>query len=322
MNKAGKQVEKVMEMEKEPARDRPAHPVIRARGLRKSFGGVTAVDGIDFEVRAGECFGMLGPNGAGKTTTMRMLYDFSPRTDGSLEVFGLDPAREGTRVRQVIGVVPQTDNLDMELTVRENLRVYGGYYGLRGKELGRRVDELLEFTGLSARAESRIRELSGGMKRRLTIVRALVHKPGLVILDEPSAGLDPKARHDIWGLLRELTAGGVTIVLTTHYMDEAERLCDRLVIMNRGRILECGSPLDLISRFIQPLVLEVDMRSLPEGWNNNGLSCEVRGDRVYFTARDEREFEALDLSRAENRLIRRANLEDVFLKLTGRALSE
>jgi len=296
-------------------------PVIVARGLTKRFGAVTAVDGIDLEVRAGECLGLLGPNGAGKTSTMRMLYNFSPRDAGSLSVFGLDPALQGARVRQVVGVVPQSDNLDMELTVRENLKVYGSYYGMRGRELHGRVEELLTFTGLEGRADSRIRELSGGMKRRLTIVRALVHKPRLVILDEPSTGLDPQARHEIWSLLRELAAGGVTLVLSTHYMDEAARLCDRLVIMDRGKILEQGAPDELVGRYLPPLVLEVERRWLAEGWENWPLEREVHGDWVFFMAREESAFAALDLSRAERRLVRRANLEDLYLKLTGRRLN-
>ncbi|MEA1997549.1 MAG: ABC transporter ATP-binding protein, partial [Gemmatimonadota bacterium] len=188
--------------------------VIRACGLRKTFGPLIAVDGIDFEVYHGECFALLGPNGAGKTSTMRMLYDFSPRSDGTLEVFGLDPALTGAGLRQEIGVVPQTDNLDQELTVRENLEVYGGYYGLNGRRLQARVDELLELMSLTDKAQAGIKQLSGGMKRRLTIVRAMINEPRLVILDEPTTGLDPQARHHIWEFLRKLTVGGATLVLT------------------------------------------------------------------------------------------------------------
>jgi lipooligosaccharide transport system ATP-binding protein len=300
----------------------PPAPVIVARGLTKRFGAVTAVDGIYLEVMAGECLGLLGPNGAGKTSTMRMLYDFSPRDGGSLTVFGLDPAIQGARVRQVIGVVPQTDNLDMDLTVRENLNVYGGYYGIRGRALRERLDELLEFTGLSGRQKSNIRELSGGQRRRLTIIRALVNRPRLVILDEPSTGLDPQARHEIWGLLRELIATGVTIVLSTHYMDEAARLCDRLVIMDRGRVIQEGRPDDLVRRFLPPLVLEVERRCLAEGWEESPLEREMYGDRVFFMADEESAYATLDLTRAERRLVRRANLEDLYLKLTGRGLDD
>jgi lipooligosaccharide transport system ATP-binding protein len=291
--------------------------------LRKSFGEVTAVAGIDFEVREGECFGILGPNGAGKTSTMRMLYDFSPRDSGSLNVFGLDPAVEGTRVRQVLGVVQQKDNLDQELTVRENLEVYASYYGIEKTNLAGRLDELLVFMELEGRGDSQIRELSGGMQRRLTILRALVHQPRLVILDEPSTGLDPQARHQIWAVLRKLTSSAVTVVLTTHYMDEAERLCDRLVIMDKGRILYEGAPRELIGRHLKRLVLEVDIRDLEDGWQNCGLEQESFGDRVFYNADNEEDFAAVPY-RPDTVMgvLRPADLEDVFLKLTGRRLDD
>jgi lipooligosaccharide transport system ATP-binding protein len=297
--------------------------VVRARGLTKHYGPVAAVDGVDFEVCAGECFGMLGPNGAGKTSIMRMLYDISPRTSGELAVFGLDPAREGIRLRQTLGVVPQTDNLDLELTVRENLVVYGCYYGMRDGALRRRVDELLAFMSLENRADARIKQLSGGMKRRLTIVRALINSPRLMILDEPTTGLDPQVRHQIWDALRELTAGGMTIVLTTHYMDEAERLCDRLVIMDRGRILTGGTPRALIAENLPRLVLEVDRSDLAEGWERTAVRFELRGDRVFFLADEEAAFSGIDFRDTRvRRFLRPANLEDLFLKLTGKVLQD
>jgi len=297
--------------------------VIRARGLKKFFGPVTAVDGIEFEVYEGECFAMLGPNGAGKTSTMRMLYDFSPRDGGELEVFGLDPAREGERLRQVIGVVPQSDNLDLELTVRENLEVYGSYYGLRGDRLKRKVDKLLELMSLTGKADSGIRQLSEGMKRRLTILRALVQEPRLVILDEPTTGLDPQARHHIWAFLRQLKAGGTTLIFTTHYMDEAERLCNRLVIMDKGKIIEEGSPQELIKNNLPRLVLEIDQRDLVDGWQDMALNFEFYGDQVFFMADSEQEFSTIPfLSDKGRKILRPANLEDFFLKLTGRSLHE
>lgn len=299
------------------------YPVIRARSLRKCFGSVTAVDGVDFEVYKGECFGILGPNGAGKTSIMRMLYDFSPRTSGELEVLGQDPAADGVRVRKVIGVVPQADNLDLELTVRENLEVYGGYYGLRGRTLETRMDELLAFMGLTDKAHCGIKQLSGGMKRRLTLVRSLVQEPRLVILDEPTTGLDPQARHQIWAVLRQLTASGVTLVLTTHYMDEAERLCDRLAIMHKGKILVQGTPQALIRKHLPRLVLEVDRSDLAEGWQSTGLDFECYGDQVFFMASNEGAFSGVGFRpEKRGRLLRLANLEDLFLKLTGRILDE
>ncbi|MBW7997385.1 MAG: ABC transporter ATP-binding protein [Candidatus Glassbacteria bacterium] len=297
--------------------------VIVARGLEKSFGEVTAVDGIDFEVCEGECFGILGPNGAGKTSTLRMLYDFSPRGGGELSVFGLDPSREGSRVRQVLGVVQQKDNLDQELTVRENLEVYAGYYGIDFHTLAGRLDELLAFMELEGRGGAQIRELSGGMQRRLTILRALVHYPRLVILDEPTTGLDPQARHQIWAVLRKLTSGGVTVILTTHYMDEAERLCDRLVIMDKGRILHEGAPRELIKRHLSRLVLEVDHKDLRETWRECGLEHESYGDRVFFNAGGEEAFSAVPYREGVlPGALRPSDLEDVFLKLTGRRLDD
>ena len=224
---------------------------VRGRGLRKSYDGIVAVDGIDFDVAAGECFGFLGPNGAGKTTTMKMIYGLAGVQDGTLEVLGRDIARERRAVKARLGVVPQDENLDKELDVRENLLVQAGYHGLRGAPAEDRVAELLEFARLTERARARPRDLSGGMRKRLLIARALVNEPDLVVLDEPTTGLDPQARHALWRTLDNLREGGVTLLLTTHYMEEAARLCDRLVIMDAGRIVAQGSPGELTSRYEQ-----------------------------------------------------------------------
>jgi lipooligosaccharide transport system ATP-binding protein len=227
-------------------------PAVEARGLRKSYGGVVAVDGVDFTVEPGECFGFLGPNGAGKTTTMKMIYGLASVGEGSLVVLGLDVARERRAVKARLGVVPQDDNLDRDLTVGENLLVHGGYYGLSRGEAARRRDELLHFAALAGRSGAQVRELSGGMRRRLLIARALVNRPRLLVLDEPTTGLDPQARRGVWDVLRALRDEGVTFLLTTHYMEEAARLCDRLVIMDRGRIVDEGPPGHLTVRHGQP----------------------------------------------------------------------
>jgi lipooligosaccharide transport system ATP-binding protein len=225
---------------------------VRARGLAKRYDGIVALDGVDFDVRAGECFGFLGPNGAGKTTTMKMIYGLAAVEVGTLEVLGRDIACERRAVKARLGVVPQEENLDRELTVRENLLVQAGYFGIRGEPAERRVAELLEFALLAGRADSMVRELSGGMRRRLLIARALVNQPQLVVLDEPTTGLDPQARHTAWQTLDRLRDRGVTLLLTTHYMEEAARLCDRLVIMDLGRIVAAGSPGELTERYEQP----------------------------------------------------------------------
>jgi lipooligosaccharide transport system ATP-binding protein len=227
-------------------------PAVSARGLRKSYDGLVAVDGIDFEVSRGECFGFLGPNGAGKTTTMKMIYGLATVGEGSLEVLGRDVARERRAVKSRLGVVPQEENLDRELTVRENLLVQAGYHGITGAEADERAAEQLEFAVLAGRAQSNVRELSGGMRRRLLIARALVNRPELVVLDEPTTGLDPQARQTLWQTLDGLRERGVTLLLTTHYMEEATRLCDRLVIMDYGRIVAEGSPAELTVRYAQP----------------------------------------------------------------------
>ena len=229
-----------------------ARAAVRARGLRKAYGGIVAVDGVDFTVERGECFGFLGPNGAGKTTTMKMIYGLARVGAGSLEVLGLDVARHRREVKARLGVVPQDDNLDRDLSVGENLLVHAGYFGLSGAAARTRRDELLEFASLADRARSSVRELSGGMRQRLLIARALVNRPELVVLDEPTTGLDPAARRGVWDVLAALRAQGVTFLLTTHYMEEAARLCDRLVIMDRGRIVDSGPPGELTARHRQP----------------------------------------------------------------------
>jgi lipooligosaccharide transport system ATP-binding protein len=229
-----------------------AQPAVRARGLRKAYDGIVAVDGVDFTVAPAECFGFLGPNGAGKTTTMKMIYGLARVGEGSLEVLGLDVARQRREVKARLGVVPQDDNLDRDLTVGENLLVHGGYFGLHGAAARRRRDELLEFANLTHRADSDVRALSGGMRQRLLIARALINRPRLVVLDEPTTGLDPQARRGVWDVLAGLRAQGVTLLLTTHYMEEAARLCDRLVIMEGGRIVDEGAPGELTARHAQP----------------------------------------------------------------------
>ncbi|HET7472259.1 MAG TPA: ATP-binding cassette domain-containing protein [Candidatus Limnocylindrales bacterium] len=304
--------------------------LIRARGLTKRFGSFTAVDAIDFDVAPGESFGFLGPNGAGKTSTMRMIGCVSPVSAGVLEVLGRDPGSDGPRIRSRIGVVPQQDTLDTELTVRENLVIYGRYFGLSRAECGRRADELLEFAQLTERANDQVEPLSGGMKRRLTIARALINEPDLLLLDEPTTGLDPQARHLLWDRLYRLKQRGVTLVLTTHYMDEAEQLCDRLVVMDKARIVAEGSPRDLIARYSTREVTEL---RFPAGVQEtldgqlDGLAerVELLPDRVLLYADDgEAAVEAAHRRglEPETVLVRRSSLEDVFLRLTGRSLIE
>jgi lipooligosaccharide transport system ATP-binding protein len=301
--------------------------LIHARGLTKRFDGLTAVDGIDFDVRKGEAFGFLGPNGAGKSSTMRMIGCVSPVTDGTLRVLGLDPARDGPAIRARLGVVPQLDNLDLELTVRENIVIYGRYFGLSRRELRARSDELLEFVQLAERAGDRVEPLSGGMKRRLTIARSLVNDPDVLLLDEPTTGLDPQARHVVWDRLFRLKQQGVTLVLTTHYMDEAEQLCDRLVIMDGGRIAEEGSPQELISRLSTREVVELRFAGEPPDIGPDavdGLAArvEVLPDRVLLYTDDGDALVPLAHERLgpQSVLVRRSTLEDVFLRLTGRTL--
>jgi lipooligosaccharide transport system ATP-binding protein len=314
-------------------------PLIHARGLVKRFGDFTAVDGIDVDVARGEAFGFLGPNGAGKSSTMRMIGCVSPVTDGTLRVLGHDPAVDGSRIRARLGVVPQEDTLDVELTVRENLLVYGRYFGLSRQAVRERADQLLEFVQLAERADSKVEPLSGGMKRRLTIARSLVNDPELLLLDEPTTGLDPQARHVLWDRLFRLKQQGVTLVLTTHYMDEAEQLCDRLVVMDGGRIAAEGSPAALIRQWSTREVVELRFAA---GENEVAAEkvealvadhalplhamverVEVLPDRVLLYSHDGDEASA-ELHRQGvvtlSVLVRRSTLEDVFLRLTGRTL--
>ena len=302
--------------------------LISARKLVKRFGEFTAVDGIDVEVHRGESFGFLGPNGAGKSSTMRMIGCVSPVTDGELTIFDLDPARDGKRIRARIGVVPQSDQLDEQLTVMDNLMLYGRYFDLPRSECRKRATELLDFVQLSDRADSRIEPLSGGMKRRVTIARSLVNDPELLLLDEPTTGLDPQDRHVLWDRLYRLKQRGVTLVLTTHYMDEAEQLCDRLVVMDSGKIVAEGSPRALIEEHSTREVLEL---RYPAGTNEAraaavidiGERSEVLPDRVLIYA-DDGEAALVEVhnrgAQPESALVRRSSLEDVFLRLTGRSL--
>jgi lipooligosaccharide transport system ATP-binding protein len=301
-----------------------------ARGLKKSYNGFQAVKGVDFEVHRGECFGFLGPNGAGKTTTMKMIYGAVIPSGGELDVAGLDVMRCEREIKRRIGVVPQENNLDDDLKVKENLLVYGRYYDLPRKLALQRAEELLEFVELTERADSRVDTLSGGMKRRLLIARALINDPEIVVLDEPTTGLDPQARHLVWDRLRALTAEGKTLVLTTHYMEEAARLCDRLVIMEGGVIIAEGSPKALIAEHVSPQVLE--FRAAPEELERLRPVVEGAADAVErtgealvaFTADADALMERVrDCGvEVENTVYRHAGLEDVFLSLTGRRLIE
>jgi len=311
------------------ATDPPASLVV-ARNLTKRFGDFTAVDGIDFDVRAGEVFGFLGPNGAGKTSTMRMIAAVSPLSDGTLQVLGRDPDADGAEVRARLGVVPQENNLDEELSVADNLYIYGRYFGMPRAVVRARIPELLEFAQLGERADDKVTVLSGGMKRRLVIARALINTPSMVLLDEPTTGLDPQARHLVWDRLRELTQQGVTLLLTTHYMDEAEQLCDRLVVMSDARIVAEGSPHQLIAVHAGREVAEV--RFVPGGRDGAlaalegiGSRQEVLADRVILYGEDAERLTSAVRRRdvqVASTLVRRASLEDVFLRLTGRGLIE
>ena len=304
--------------------------LIHARGLTKRFGDFTAVDAIDFDVPPGEAFGFLGPNGAGKTSTMRMIGCISPVTAGTLRVLDMDPATQGSTIRGRLGVVPQQDTLDMELTVLENLVIYGRYFDLSYAEARRRAMELLEFVQLTERANDEVEPLSGGMKRRLTIARGLMNEPDMVLLDEPTTGLDPQARHLVWERLYRLKRQGVTLILTTHYMDEAEQLCDRLVVMDKARIVAVGSPRELIAqhssrevlelRFEDGVTFDLDGRldglveraeHLPDRWLLYGADGEATAEAIHALG-----------YRPVSQLVRRSSLEDVFLRLTGRTLVE
>jgi len=306
----------------------PTGPLVYARGLTKRFGDFTAVDGIDVEVQRGEAFGFLGPNGAGKSSTMRMIGCVSPVSGGTLRVLGMDPATDGSRIRARLGVVPQEDSLDLELTVRENLLVYGRYFGLPKPLIRQRAAELLDFVQLNDRRDAKVESLSGGMKRRLTIARSLISEPELLLLDEPTTGLDPQARHVLWDRLFRLKQQGTTLILTTHYMDEAEQLCDRLVVMDKARIVAEGSPAELIARWSSREVVEVrfppgEHDAMAEKIGDLADRIEVLPDRILLYTDDgdgaasavhERGLRPVGV------LVRRSTLEDVFLRLTGRTL--
>ena len=304
--------------------------LIHARGLTKRFGDFTAVDAVDFDVQTGEAFGFLGPNGAGKTSTMRMVGCISPATEGELEVLGMDPASQGSDIRRRLGVVPQADTLDMELTVMENLLIYGRYFDLSYKEARRRADELLDFVQLTEKVDSQVEPLSGGMKRRLTIARSLINEPDVILLDEPTTGLDPQARHMVWERLYKLKQQGVTLILTTHYMDEAEQLCDRLVVMDHAQIVAEGSPRSLIEQYSSREVLELRFEDLktPDledlGGGLIGRSEQLPDRILLYTESGEALSEKLYAEgiRPVSQLVRRSSLEDVFLRLTGRRLIE
>ena len=294
--------------------------VIRAQGLERHFGDVHAVQGIDFEVPQGQCVGLLGPNGAGKTTTMRMIMGLTAPSAGALDVFGTPIGAQTRAQRAQVGLVPQEDNLDPDLSVRQNLEVYGSYFGLPAALVAERVPMLLEFMRLQEKADARVYALSGGMKRRLVIARSLIADPDLVILDEPTTGLDPQARLMIWQRLLALKSQGKTLLLTTHYMDEAQRLCDTIVVIDGGKILDIGAPKDLIARHVEPHVFELP-KPVPASMTKLDLRHEDLGDAViYYTDKPDAVLKAI--GKEQPNLHRPANLEDVFLSLTGRTLRE
>lgn len=300
---------------------------LRVSGLRKSYGSLQVVAGIDLRLESGECFGLLGPNGAGKTTTLKLCLGLSEPDAGEIHMLGFPVPQRAREARARVGIVPQLDNLDPDFTVRENLLVYGRYFDLSAAQIEKRIPGLLEFAGLTARADARIQALSGGMKRRLTLARALINDPDLIYLDEPTTGLDPQARHLIWARLRQLLGQGKTIFLTTHFMDEAERLCHRLAIMDHGRIIAEGAPRELVQRLIEPQVVEV-YGDGAEKWASRfgtGQSerCERTGETIFCYTHDAGSLvHDLDQRDDVRYLHRPANLEDVFLKLTGRELRD
>ena len=310
--------------------ERSLPSLVQAEGLTKRFGEFVAVDGIDFEVRAGEAFGFLGPNGAGKTSTMRMIGCTSPPSGGLLRVLGMGTVEQASAVKARIGVVPQADNLDIELTVRENLEMYASYFDVPRADAAGRIDELIDFVQLGDKRDSKVEPLSGGMKRRLTIARALINRPDLLLLDEPTTGLDPQARHLVWDRLYRLKQQGVTLLITTHYMDEAEQLCDRLVVMDKAKIVTEGSPRDLITRYSTREVVELraedDQRERLRG-SLDGITDRVEWlpDRILvYTDAGDAALQAVHDRGIVTRsaLVRRATLEDVFLTITGRSLIE
>ena len=300
--------------------------VIEAEALTKNFEDLKAVDHISFRIRTGECFGFLGPNGAGKTTAIRMIQCVSPITSGKLEVLGMDVRKSSREIKALIGVCPQEDNLDPDFTVWKNLLIYARYFGIGKAQAGAKANELLDFMALKEKKDVEIEKLSGGMKRRLMIARALMNDPKFLILDEPTTGLDPQARHLIWEKVRDLKKKGVTVMITTHYMDEAQQLCDRLVIMEKGKILVEGNPLGLISQHVGSGVVEVlSPDDALDGLLKQGAwTYERAGDRVYLYTDDNRKVRELILKEhpSANVIIRDATLEDVFLKLTGRGLRD
>jgi lipooligosaccharide transport system ATP-binding protein len=314
-----------------PASPPQAGKLIEGRALIKRFGAFRAVDEVDFEVQPGETFGFLGPNGAGKTSTMRMIGCVSPVTSGHLRILGMDPAKDGPQIRARLGVVPQEDHLDTELTVWDNMMIYGRYFGLRPRDIRPRAEELLEFVQLTDRKKDKVDPLSGGMKRRLTIARALINEPEILLLDEPTTGLDPQARHLVWERLWRLKRKGVTLVLTTHYMDEAEQLCDRLVIMDQARIVAEGSPRELIARYSSPEVVELRFhtsedteQALPKV-SHLSDRVEALADRILIYADDgDHIASVVDTNGVQpsSVFVRRSTLEDVFLTIAGRTLED
>ena len=301
--------------------------VLSAKGLRKRYGTAEVVAGIDLEVNAGECFGLLGPNGAGKTTTLRLLLGLVDPDAGEMKILDYPVPAKAREARMKIGVVPQMDSLDPDFTVRENLMVYGRYFGIPDAEIAGRIPDLLELAGLSQRADARINALSGGMKRRLTLARALINDPDVIFLDEPTTGLDPQARHMMWQGLRRLLSKGKTIILTTHFMDEAERVCDRLSVMDNGKIIATGSPRELIEQYIEPGVVELyGEQAAVWGQQYGSTLCErteLAGETLFCYTRDgEALMENLRAQTSMRYMHRPANLEDVFLKLTGRDLRD
>ena len=301
-------------------------PLVHAQELRKNFGTMTAVDGVSFSIRRGECFGLLGPNGAGKTTTIRMLYGFTPRSSGALELFGTACDGSWRTIKARIGVCQQDNTLDPDLTVAQNLNVFGRYFNLSKVQLQERIESLLRFAALDNRRNADVRSLSGGMVRRLVLARALINEPEFLILDEPTTGLDPQSRHQIWSRLEDLKAQGLTTLLTTHYMEEAERLCDRLVIMDQGRILVEGSPGELINVHVGRTVIEIMTpgRSVRAVLQEKSVAFEDLGHRLIVYHRDGEELyrELIAGECREGCMLRPATLEDVFLRLTGRDLRE
>ena len=301
--------------------------LIQAHNLTKKFDTLTAVDSINFDIYDSECFGFLGPNGAGKTTTMKMIYCISPISSGSLSIAGMDPVCQSTEIKSIIGVVPQEDNLDPELTVEENLQVFARYFGIPPKKSRRQIKDLLHFMALEKKGTAKIKELSGGMKRRLIIVRALLNNPKILILDEPTTGLDPQVRHLIWDKLRELKEFGVTMLLTTHYMEEASQLCDRLVIMDNGKILLSGNPHDLVNKHTKRYVMEftkngfdLDQTNLTQKYD---CTVEIHGSRYYIFSNSDNILDTISKQhQITSKILRNADLEDLFLKLTGRVLDE